>query len=161
MLSKCEIHNVNGTDIYSVDSDPVSGGYSAMHKFEPHVDPRAITDRVKQQAHGVWSARNYRGGMSIDIEGSLQADTPAHVLAQNELLTKSLFGSPADAVSRVMGTLFIRRLDKTEDWKADFTVLAFSAPITDQTTTIDYLITLFCWNPWFIGVTSTNQFYWN
>jgi hypothetical protein len=162
MLSKCEIHNQNTVNNYTLDSDPVSTGFSSLKKFDPHIDERAIIDRVKQQAHGVWAAKNYRGGMTIDIEGTLQADTPAHVLVQSSLLTYALFGTPTDVVAnRYMGTIFIRRLDFSEDWKANFTVVAFTAPITADSTIIDYLITIFCWDAWFTGVTSGTLFYWN
>lgn len=161
MLSKCEIHNVDGSTVYSVDSDPVSTGFSALTKFQPDVENRNIVDRGRMQARGRWPTFPYEGGMSIDIEGTLQADTPAHVLAQLDLLTIALRGLPATAITaRRHGTLVIRRLDKTEDWKTDFQVMAFSAPITADSTIITYMITLYSFVPWFVGTTSATEFFW-
>jgi hypothetical protein len=160
MLSKCEIHNVNGFGIKSFDENPVSTGFIRMDKFSPITSNRTITDREKMQQHGAWPTKPFRGGMSIDIEGSIQANTPANALAQLDILTGALFGTPADTVSRRNGTLFLRRLDKTEDWKTDIIVLEFSAPLTADSTVIQYLVTLFSFTPYFTGVTTGSFFYW-
>lgn len=160
MLSKCEIHNANGFSNKAFDEAPATTGFINMQKFTPITANRTITDRDKMQAHGVWPTKPYRGGMSIDIEGSIQANTPANAIAQLDLLTGALYGSPADMVVRKNGTLFVRRLDKTEDWKTDVIVLEFSAPLTAQSTVIEYLVTLFSWTPYFTGVTTGSFFYW-
>lgn len=162
MLSKCELRNVDGATNYSLDSDPVSTGFSSLQKFDPHIDPRSVVDRNKSQAHGVWRTKTFMGGMSIDIEGTLQADTPTHVMAQRALLTRALMGLPTDAITvRKLGAIRIRILGETEDWEADYTLIAKTIPATADSTVIQYLITIFCWNPFFNGVTTpTNQYWW-
>lgn len=160
MLSKCEIHNVDGVTVKALDEDPVSTGFVSVNKFDPQVGSRGITDRNKMQAHGAWTTRNYRGGISIDIEGTIQADTPTNTIAQLDLVTIALFGQPTDTVQRKNGTLVIRRLDKGEDWQIDFIVTGFSAPLTADTTVIQYLITLFTFEASFTGVSSGNKFFW-
>lgn len=162
MLSKCELRNVDGATNYSLDSDPVSTGFSKLKSFEPHVDPRTVTDRVKSQDHGIWRTKTFMGGMSIDIHGSLQADTPTNVMTQRSALTRALMGLPSDPITvRRLGAVRIRVLGETEDWEADYTLLAKSIPVTDDSTIIEYLITLFCWNPYFLGVTTpTNKYWW-
>lgn len=162
MFSKCEIRNVDGATNYSLDSDPVSTGFSSLQKFEPIIHSRTVTDRDKSQAHGVWRTKTFQGGMSIDIQGTLQANTPANVMAQRALLTRALMGLPTDAITvRKMGAIRIRILGETEDWEADYTLLEKSIPVTSDSTVIQYLITIFCWNPFFNGVTTpANQYWW-
>src|SRR5215471_12165145 len=99
MLSKCEVHNVNGISNYVLDSAPVTTGYSALRSFNPSVEDRTIQDRVKSQARGVWPTFSYEGGMSIEMTGAILADTPAHAIAQLDSFTRALRGSPTDAIS--------------------------------------------------------------
>jgi hypothetical protein len=161
MLSKCEIHNVDGTTVYPLDSNPNSAGFSALTAFNVEVQDRTITDRTKMQARGVWRTFSYEGGMTIDIEGTLQANSPANVLTQLALLTASLRGLPTDTITvRKRGFIKIRRLDATEDWQADFTVLGYTPKVSAETTVIPYMITLFCWDPYFTGSGTSGLYYW-
>jgi len=161
MLSKVQITNANTIDVYQLDQAPVSTGYSILTSFKPEIEDRTITDRNRTQNRGKWPTFSYEGGMSIEMEGRILADTPAHVMTQLELLEKSLRGTPTDAISvRRHGTLTVRRLDKTEDWFCYFTILAATFPLTAESTNIDYLLTLFSFLPYWTGVTSGNFFFW-
>jgi hypothetical protein len=160
MISKVQIANANGVDSYQLDVAPATSGYSTVTSFKPEIEDRTITDRNRTQNRGKWPTFSYEGGMSIEIQGRILADTPSHVMTQLELLTKSLRGTPTDAISvRRHGTLTIRRLDKSEDWFCFFTILATSIPITAESTNIEYMVTLFSFLPYWTGATSGQFFF--
>ncbi len=161
MLTKCDFHNIDGTHTYSLNSD-----VAPLTDFDVTVPQRAETSRNKSQQHGIYPTNTLRGGMEIHVEGSLfGTDSTGYVTERLALIT-ALFGVPTltpTMTDRKLGYIQVGLSGQSEDWIADVTISAFSAPIKGLYPAVSpFLVTFFSWTPWFWGATTpANLYYWS
>lgn len=128
--------------------------------FAVDVHARIGETQNKMFAHGEWPTRTYAGGMTIDLQGSINFDDSDDYNAGRVALLNVLRGNPDVAVIRKSGTLTITLEGMTEPWKADVRVEAFTAPLGGASPSRSpFLLTLYAFLPYFIGV-NTGTKYW-
>lgn len=160
MLPKCQFNNVDGINTFDLNDVK-----SPLNLFDVTVASRNDTGRNRVQQHGVNPTKTLRGGMEIHCEGVLFDDDSGPYVTLRKSLVLALFGDPGaafDPQQRSDGTLVIRLEGESEDWQTDCIVTAFSAPVRGNYPSLtEYAVTFFSWNPWFIGASSANRYYWS
>src|ERR1051325_6542407 len=125
MLDKVQFKNNSNVTI-DLHTDQIS-----ITDFNPVVTQRPGESRPRMQEHGEWPTRTYRGGMSIDIEGDLLAESASDYFDLRQSILNVLFPDPtAIVVFRRDGFLRVRFTGATEDWNTQVRVDAFTAPRT-------------------------------
>lgn len=159
MLTKFDYTNAETSVTYNLNND-----VAPFTDLDITVEQRVDTSRNKMEQHGVWPTFPYRGGMEIHIEGDLLADDSSDYVTKRLALVAALFGNASQTAPTVRknGTVALRLSGQTEDFGCDVTITAFSGPITGSYNAYSkYLLSLFNPNPYFVGLTSGNKFYWS
>lgn len=163
MLTKFDYTNAETAVVYNLNND-----ISPMSDLDITVTQRVDRSRTKMQRHGIWPTFTYRGEMELHVEGNLNADSATDYVTKRLALVKALFGDPNDGTSgthptvRKNGSLAIRMSGQTEDFLCDVSIDAFSGPVSwDAVAHAPYLVTFFSPNPWFVGSTSGDKYYWS
>lgn len=159
MLETCTWHNIDGTTTYDLNSV-----VAPLTDFDISVIQRIDKTRKKPQQPGLNPTYTYRDQMEIHCEGDLFQDDSASYVTERLALVSALFGSPDAVISdRSMGWLEVGFAGQAENWRADCTIEAFSAPVLALYPALTkYLVTFISWAPYFIGVTTpTNKYYWS
>lgn len=160
MLTKCDFNNVDGSHSFSFNADT-----SPLSLFDVTVKARTNTERDKSQKHGVNPTLPFRGGMEINLQGVIFKDSTSDYVTYRKTIAEALFGAASAAASvtnRKNGTLVIRLDGETEDWDADCVVTAYTNPVKALYPTLsEFMVTLFAWNPYFIGASTATKYYWS
>jgi hypothetical protein len=102
--------------------------------------------------------------MELHVEGDLLADDSADYVTKRLALATALFGAASLAAPTVRknGSLAIRFSGQTEDFGTDVVIDAFSGPLSGSYPAYSkYLVTFYSFNPYFVGLTSGNKYYWS
>jgi len=163
MLTKFDYTNAETSTVYNFNND-----VAPMSDLDITVTQRTDRSRTKSQRHGIYATFTYRGEMEIHIEGNLNADSAADFVTKRLALAEALFGDPNDGTSgthptvRKNGSLAIRLDGQTEDFLCDVSIDAFSGPVSwDASAHGAYLVTFFSPDPWFVGASTSNKYYWS
>lgn len=159
MLTKFDYTNAETAVVYNLNND-----IAPFTELDIQVAQRVDTSRNRMEQHGVWPTLPHRGGMEIHVEGDLLADDSGDYVTKRIALVTALFGNASlDAPTvRKNGSLAIRMSGQTEDFGCDVTITAFSAPqMGSYPAYSKYLVTFFNPVPYFVGLTTSNRFYWS
>jgi hypothetical protein len=159
MITAASIHNVDGTHNCDINTDIIP-----LHDFDVTPVLRTNTGRQKSQQPGRWPTWSTRDGYEIHMEGDIFGTSSADYFANRQTLIVALFGVPGATpvlTDRKFGTFHVTFDGSTEEWLADFTITAWSAPLNgDSPSRSAFAVTLETWDPWFVGAsTSTKYFY--
>jgi|SRR5215831_11161643 len=159
MINSATIHHADGSHTCDINTSTIP-----LRAFEVEVEQRTDHSRKKSQQHGVWPTLSYRDIMTIHMEGDIFGTSSADYFANRETLVLALFGTPGalDTTNRRVGYLQLNFEGATEDWKCDYTIDAFTAPLAALSPSrSEFALTLIAWNPWFIGASSGNKYFYS
>lgn len=157
MITKFDYTNAETSAVYHFNDD-----IAPMTSLDISVTQRLDKSRTKMEEHGIWPTFTFRGEMEINVEGDLLADDTADYVTKRFALTSALFGDGSVPTFRKNGTLVITLDSLGEDITCDVSIDSFSGPITGGNPAFShYLITFVSPDPWFVGVTSSDKYYWS
>lgn len=157
MITKFDYTNAETAAVYHFNDD-----IAPMTEFDVTVNQRIDSSRTKMEQHGIWPTFTYRGEMEINIEGDILADDTADYVTKRLALTAALFGDGSVPTVRKSGSLVITLDGMAEDITCDVSISAFSGPISGTNAAFsNYLVTFISPDPWFIGATSGDKYYWS
>lgn len=160
MINAASITNVDGSHSCNINTDTIP-----LHDFDCVPILRTNTSRQKNQQPGRWSTWGTRDAYEIHMEGDIFGTSSADYFSNRQSLVLALFGTPGATpvlTDRKFGTFFITFDGSTEQWKQDFTITAFSAPLNgDSPSRSSFALTLETWDPWFIGVTTSTKYFYS
>lgn len=161
MLDLVKFYGRNGWTIefndsaYHINLEGESG-------FTVEVAQRTPEAQNKMFAHGEWPTRNYAGGMTITLQGSLSYDNSDDYNAGRITFVNSLRGSPDDEVIRKDGTLQVQFSGQAEPWECDVRIVQFTAPLGGASPSRSpFLLTLYSFLPYFIGSNTGIKYYYS
>lgn len=163
MITACVYTNAETAATYNLNDD-----IAPFTNLDVQVTQRTDFSRNKMEQHGIWPTFTYRGQMELNIEGDLIANDASDYVAKRLALALALFGDPNDGTSgmhptvRNNGSLVITLSGMTEDLGCDVTISAFSAPnVGGYPGYSKYLLTFVSTDPWFVGQTTSDKYYWS
>lgn len=139
--------------------------FNPVQHFDVTPEIRSDKSREKPQTHGVYPTPTYRGGMSIEVQGAILADTYTDYNTKRLALVADLFGTNFDSlVSEVqMGMLRLIVTGQSEHWEVPVMVDAFTAAKEwNEGAYSQFMVTFYAFQPYFTGVTTpTNKYRWS
>lgn len=152
-----DIVNTDGVHTFSLNDVT-----SPLNDFDVTVADRSDSGRSKPQQAGSWPTRSFEGAMTIHMEGALFADTSEDYVTSRKALLLALRGVPGTPVTDYRrGRLFFQPAGETERWYQDFGPCDPSIPVKgDFPALTEFLISVECFVPYFIGETSGDPQWW-
>lgn len=150
------IENNDGT-VYRFNQD-----FCPLSDFDVTVDERLDDSRDKMQTHGLWPTFTYRGGMTINLQGNLLADSMEDYVSKRLDLVQALYGNNFDDLvsEPQMGIYRMLPLGYDDIWEVPYAVRAFSSSKTwTEGAYSPFLVTLFAFRPFFTGHIFPSQKY--
>lgn len=157
------ILNVDGVHEAFLNKDPgLDTFFAPLNTFEVTPTDRSDSSRTKMQRHGTWGTRSYLGGQSIHMEGVLFGDTPADYWAARQDILLAIYGDPdANVTDYNRGTIYAKPSESTEFWAVQFGPATTSIPLRANLLGSEFMITLGTFDPFWVGQTSGDKFWWS
>lgn len=159
MIESAQITNKDGSTYYQINDDN-----TPLTDFDVTIARRADTNRNRSQSHGVNPTISLKGGMEIHIEGALFDDDSGLYVARRKNLVLAVEGDPniaPDLATRYDLTLSVTFTGETEAWTAQCIVSEFTSAVQALYPALtQFALTLFSWNPWFVGANTSTKYYW-